>query len=120
MRLIRIMVRGGIGVCDNWSVFDSFIDDMGFRPSNKHTIERVDNSKGYSKENCTWATRYMQSVNTRVRSDNKTGFRGVSIRGRKFQASVQRNKKRVCVGVFSSAEEANQSIINYLEGLNNE
>lgn len=109
----------GISVCKSWLNFDAFINDMGARPTPDHTIERVNNDKGYSKDNCVWATRDEQAINTRVRSDNKTGFKGVSIHGDKFLATVQRNKKRVRIGVFSSAEEANKSIIKYLEGLSN-
>jgi len=30
-----------------------------------HTLERIDNGKGYSKENCKWATRAQQQYNTR-------------------------------------------------------
>lgn len=54
----------GITVCEEWTTFESFFRDMGFRPSLNHTIDRIDNGKGYNKENCRWATAAEQSRNT--------------------------------------------------------
>lgn len=55
----------GIDVCEEWLRFENFIRDMGPRPSDKHSIDRRDNSLGYSKENCFWATPLEQSRNKR-------------------------------------------------------
>ena len=56
----------GIAVCDEWKEsFDAFYRDMGPRPSKHHSIERRETDKGYSKENCYWATRTEQNNNTR-------------------------------------------------------
>jgi hypothetical protein len=56
-------IANGIKVCKRWGSYAAFKKDMGERPSDNHQIERKNNSKGYSKSNCTWATRTEQSNN---------------------------------------------------------
>ena len=54
----------GIGVCQRWLKFENFYEDMG-DPPEALEIDRIDNSKGYSPENCAWKTHKENNRNTR-------------------------------------------------------
>jgi len=55
----------GICVCREWkNSFINFYNDMGDVPDG-HSLERIDNDKGYSPENCKWATKKVQTNNAR-------------------------------------------------------
>lgn len=57
----------GITVCEEWrNSFDTFLADMGDKPSPKHSLDRIDYNLHYCKENCRWATPMEQSQNRRT------------------------------------------------------
>jgi len=71
--------NGDIHVCKRWmESFEAFYEDMGDKPSPKHSIDRIVNAKGYTcgkceeclsrgdTANCRWATKQEQSINRSV------------------------------------------------------
>lgn len=64
----------GIRMCARWvsgeggkSGFQCFVEDMGERPTSKHSLDRIDSKGNYEPSNCRWATDRQQQNN---RSNN--------------------------------------------------
>jgi hypothetical protein len=102
----------GISVCERWrNSFSNFYSDMGAKP-NGMTLERVNNSKGYSPKNCCWATRETQQRNMRKPKTNTSGFMGVRKRGHRYTSRIRANGKSVHLGTFNTIEEAIEARLN--------
>jgi hypothetical protein len=96
----------GITVCSEWrESFVQFLTDVGHRPSPTHSLNRLDNDKGYSKENCEWSTRRKQNQNKR----STNSFVGVKRHRRKWEAGIKINGKRIYLGLYDTPEEASEA-----------
>lgn len=71
----------GITIDSRWLVYENFAADMGPHPGPKYSLDRADNTKGYSKENCRWATAHEQRINQKPRR-SATGIPGVILHKR--------------------------------------
>ena len=98
----------GITICDRWlNDIETFFADMGKRPSPDHSIDRIDNDKGYSAENCRWTTHAEQMRNRRMFKINTSGHTGVSQRRNgKWQVSITVNSVRKWLGTFVDIDDA--------------
>ena len=56
----------GIEICKRWDKFENFLEDMGVRPTKKHSIDRINNNGNYELSNCRWATMKEQCYNRRT------------------------------------------------------
>ena len=95
----------GIGVSTRWrGDFMAFFADLGPRLSPGHSLDRLDNTRGYEPGNCRWATRSQQQLN-RTRRANAVGACYLPKKDR-WQARINIHARAVFLGTYKSKEEA--------------
>ena len=103
-------VYGGKGVSYDpyWEDFMNFYNDMkeGFSPDLE--LDRIDVSKGYSKDNCRWTTRSENNYNKNVQNNNKSGKTGVCWHSQtgKYRAYITQRGKQTSLGLHDTLESA--------------
>lgn len=118
----------GVIVCERWfNSFQNFYDDMGPKPSSKHSLDRINGDGNYDPSNCRWATPIEQGRNTKSNIV-------IDILGRKIVLSnlceiLKLHKKNIYIrlrsgqsheeAIFGKDENYNegikQKLINYFE-----
>lgn len=113
----------GITICEEWK--NDFMSFYNWAMSNGYekglSIDRIDNDKGYSPDNCRWTTRNIQARNTRrIIKANKSGYRGVSksSKGNKWIASIGINNKSKYIGIFETPLEAAKAYDRFVKDNN--
>jgi len=102
----------GIKICDRWlglEGFTNFAQDMGEKPSAKHSINRIDNDGDYEPGNVRWATSKQQRNNQQIK--NKNGANGIQCKVSKlgvmrWQVCIAMGGPNTLIGSFDSIEEA--------------
>lgn len=95
----------GITVCDRWRYsFDNFLEDMGRRPSPKHTLDRKDVNGNYEPSNCRWVTWSVQATNRR----NSGNIPGVHFNDKEnlWIATLTTSGVKILQNAYKSEEEA--------------
>lgn len=99
----------GIKVCERWHDFKNFLADMGDRPSDLHSIDRINNDLDYSPENCRWTTQEVQDR-------NRTSNRWIEYDGRKMIISDWARELKCDyrgISYFLSKQKPFSEIIDY-------
>lgn len=113
----------GITVCQEWvGSFQAFFDHIGPAPSNRHSIDRIDNEKGYHPGNVRWATAAEQSRNTRrnVFVDGLCLVDACKLQGIKYSTAQGRLRRGASVEQAMSplSGKAYRAILSRLGGSN--
>jgi hypothetical protein len=98
----------GVVVCDEWresfSAFKEWAQAHGYQDC--LSIDRKESTKGYSPDNCRFATRNQQLVNRRIMGNSNQPYKGVGPSGKRWSARITIDGKRIRLGCYATAEEA--------------
>lgn len=96
----------GISVEESWMKFENFYKDMGDPPEGM-SLDRINNNKGYSKENCRWATLSQQQSNRRQKNST-SGRIGVNWDKKtcSWKVRLRVNKVDIWLGRYEEYDEA--------------
>lgn len=83
------------------SFFTYLKTHLGLRPSPNHSLDRINNNKGYIPGNLRWSNKTTQNFNCQSSSS-----RGVRKEGKKFRAIISYQYKKYHLGMFATKKQA--------------
>lgn len=100
----------GITVCEKWLTFEGFWEDMGATYSDNLTLNRRDNDKGYSADNCEWDTKEFQGHMRRKLKGTALPEIGIrqTPKGR-FTAHIKFHGRNLFLGSYATKQEATEA-----------
>ncbi len=108
----------GITVCEEWLDVANFVAwcDVTHPNIEDVSLDRIDNDKGYSPDNCRWVDVTTQILNQRKREDNTSGFVGIywNNKNNNWMAKIKSGDLYIYIGSFHAKEEAVQARDNYI------
>lgn len=108
----------GISICKEWLDIKNFVDwaERTYPNTKGYSLDRIDNGKGYSPENCRWADVTTQILNQRERKDNTSGYTGVTWHKnvKKWISAIKYQKSHINIGSYLTIEEAVLARDNYI------
>lgn len=96
----------GIRVCQEWqNSFLTFLQDVGTRPSDNLSLDRIDPDGDYKPGNVRWVDLYTQNRNF---SDSRSalGLRGVRTQRKRYFAYIHVNRAQIPLGGFDNFLDA--------------
>ena len=108
----------GITVCEEWLDIRNFTEwcNSTYPKLEGYTLDRINNDKGYSPENCTWSDKTAQVLNRRIMKNNKSGYVGVywNNKNNTWRTCIHLNAVRFNLGSFKDKIEAVLARDNYI------
>jgi hypothetical protein len=110
----------GITICKEWLETETYIPFFNWALTNGYEqhleIDRIDNNKGYSPDNCRFSTQSTQARNTRpLTARNTSGYRGVSkTRSGSWKSKIVVDNKNIELGTFVEKRDAVNAYVDYV------
>lgn len=110
----------GITLCDKWlnnptafAYYVMALPDYGIPGT---TLDRIKGDEDYKPGNLRWVNQHIQNTNQRIKSNNTSGYVGVSyhIAVGKWQASINVNKSRIYLGIYLTVQEGIEARNQYI------
>jgi len=114
----------GIGIYEPWIsdklLFIEYCKTLSGWDNLNLTLDRINNDGNYEPGNLRFTSRVIQSRNRRLKIDNKTGYRGITIEvmpsgNIRYRASVGIDNRKIQIGSFKTAEDAYNARRNYIK-----